>query len=82
MTAFESWEGLARTLTADRVRLLRHLHAHPAPSILAVARTLGRQYRRVHDDVVASEDAGRLSRKDNVVQATADKITAELLIAA
>jgi predicted transcriptional regulator len=80
--AFESWEGLARVLTGERVRLLRHLHAHPAPSIMALARALGRQYRRVHDDVIALEEAGLLSRHDNLVQATADKITAELHIAA
>jgi hypothetical protein len=51
--AFESWEALASVMTGERYRLLRHLHAHPEPSVSALARALGRQYRRVHADVAA-----------------------------
>ena len=36
--AFESWEALASVLTGERYRLLRHVHAHPEPSISALAR--------------------------------------------
>ena len=39
---------LSKVLTGERYRLLKHVHAHPEPSISALARALGRQYRRVH----------------------------------
>ena len=80
--AFESWEGLASVMTGERLRLLRHLNAHPEPSISALARSLGRQYRRVHDDVVGLERAGLVLRADGLVQATADRVTAEVRLAA
>ncbi|WP_293907159.1 hypothetical protein [Phenylobacterium sp.] len=79
--AFESWEGLASVMTGERLRLLRHLNAHPEPSVSALARALGRQYRRVHADVTALEVAGLLERTSGVVRATADRITAELQLA-
>ncbi|HEV8032570.1 MAG TPA: hypothetical protein VGP42_16280 [Stellaceae bacterium] len=76
--AFESWEALASILTGERYRLLRHVHAHPEPSISALARALGRQYRRVHADVAALEEAGLLDRSEGEVRASVDKITAEI----
>ena len=76
--AFESWEGLTKVLTGERYRLLRHLHAHPEPSISSLARSLARQYRRVHADVVALETAGLLARSDKGVHATADSIKADI----
>ncbi len=76
--AFESWEGLATVMTGERYRLLRHLHAHPEPSVSALARALRRQYRRVHEDVSVLERAGLLDRSQGVVRATADRISAEV----
>jgi predicted transcriptional regulator len=76
--AFESWEGLAQVMTGERYRLLRHLHRHPEPSVSALARALGRQYRRVHADVAALEQAGLLDRSTGDVHATADVIRAEI----
>ena len=76
--AFESWEGLARVLTGERYRLLRHLHLHPETSVSALARALGRQYRRVHADVTALEQVGLLDRSGGAVRATADRITADI----
>jgi predicted transcriptional regulator len=76
--AFESWSALASVLTGERYRLLRHLHAHPEPSVSALARSLGRQFRRVHADVAALEGAGLVDRTDGTVRATADRITAEI----
>ncbi len=76
--AFESWEGLARVMTGERYRVLRHLHAHPEPSVSSLARALGRQYRRVHADVAALEEAGLLDRSAGAVRATADRITADI----
>ncbi len=76
--AFESWDALAKLLTGERYRLLQHVHAHPEPSISAIARSLGRQYRRVHDDVTALEAAGLLSRRSGEIHATADHLTADI----
>jgi predicted transcriptional regulator len=76
--AFETWEALSSMMTGERYRLLRHLHAHPEPSVSALARALGRQYRRVHDDVSALEDFGLVERADGQVRTTTDAIQAEI----
>src|SRR6266481_4321445 len=76
--AFESWEALASVMTGERYRLLRHVHANPEPSVSALARALGRQYRRVHADVTALEAAGLLDRSAGQVRASVDRITAEI----
>lgn len=76
--SFQSWEGLARVMTGERYRLLRHLHAHPEASVSALARALGRQYRRVHADVTVLEGVGLLARDAGSVRATADTIRAEI----
>src|SRR5258708_28091557 len=71
--AFESWEALASVMTGERYRLLRHVHAHPEPSVSALARSLGRQYRRVHADVAALEQAGLIDRSADKVRASVDR---------
>ena len=76
--SFQSWEGLASVMTGERYRLLRHLHAHPEPSVSALARSLGRQYRRVHEDVRVLEGAGLVARDEGSVWTTADAIQAEI----
>ena len=76
--AFESWETLESVMTGERYRLLRHVHAHPEPSVSALARALGRQYRRVHADVSALEEAGLLDRSEGRVRTNIDRITAEI----
>jgi predicted transcriptional regulator len=43
-----------------------------------LARALGRQYRRVHADVAALEQAGLLDRSAGAVRAKVDRITAEI----
>lgn len=76
--AFESWEALSAVMTGERHRLLRHVHRHPEPSVSALARALHRQYRRVHADVAALEEAGLLDRSTGVVRTTADRISADI----
>jgi predicted transcriptional regulator len=76
--AFESWEALARVLTNERYRLLKHLRRSPARSVNALALALERQYRRVHEDVVALEKAGLVVRSDGEVRAAVARITAEI----
>lgn len=78
--AFESWEGLSSVLTGERHRLLRHLHAHPEPSVSALARHLGRHLRRVQEDVRALEEAGLIDRSSGTVRTTADRLTAEIAL--
>jgi len=76
--SFESWEGLAHVLTGERYRLLRHIHTHPEPSVSALARALGRQYRRVHADVAVLEEAGLIDRAEGDLRATADRLQATI----
>lgn len=76
--SFESWEALAALLTGERYRLLRHVHAHPEPTVSALARALGRHYRRVHADVAALEQAGLLDRSSGAVRTCVDRISAEI----
>ena len=75
---FESWDMLSSVLTGERFRLLKHVHAHPEPTVSALARALGRQYRRVHADVAALESAGLVTREAGAVRATADRLRADI----
>ncbi|WP_207462714.1 helix-turn-helix domain-containing protein [Azospirillum sp. SYSU D00513] len=59
---FESWEALCAVLTPKRYELLRHLHRAPVRSIRALARELGRDVKRVHEDVTALEELGLIER--------------------
>lgn len=77
---FESWELLARTLTPKRLALLRHIHRHPANSIAALARTLGRDYKRVHQDVELLVAAGLVERDEGQVRADYDEIRATIAL--
>lgn len=78
---FESWEAMVRTLSPKRLELLRHLHQHPAKSIRALAQTLGRDYRRVHEDVEALEAAGLLDRDKEGLRADYDAFDVRLRMA-
>ncbi|WP_395652195.1 hypothetical protein [Brevundimonas sp.] len=77
--SFDSFETLARILTPKRLTLLRHLHAHPAASIAALARDLGRDYKRVHEDVEALSAAGLIER-DGGLTAPFDEIQTRIAI--
>ena len=59
---FESWEALASVITTKRFELLRQLHRCPEASIASLARSLKRDYKRVHEDVEALSQAGLLDR--------------------
>ena len=67
-------------MTGERYRLLRHLHSHPEKSVNALAQALKRQYRRVHQDVTVLERAGLVERSDGEVRATADKLSAVVVL--
>jgi predicted transcriptional regulator len=74
--AFESLDAFVALVSPERLRLLRHVRAHPEPSVSALARALHRPYRRVHGDVAALAEAGLLDRTDGAIRAAADRITA------
>ncbi len=76
---FESWDGLARVLTAKRLELLRCLHARSADSVADLARTLGRDYKRVHEDVDILSSAGLIERLEKgALSARFDQIRAAI----
>jgi predicted transcriptional regulator len=78
---FESWEGLARTLTRKRLELLKRLRAFPAANIAELARALGRDYKRVHEDVEILSSAGLVARTDDgTVRADYDEIRASIAL--
>jgi predicted transcriptional regulator len=76
---FESWEGLSKVLTGKRLALLRHLRAQPATSIAELSRVLGRDYKRVHEDVEILLRAGLVERTtEGGVRAAYDEIRASI----
>lgn len=77
---FVSWEALAGVMTAKRLEMLRHLHQAPAASVAALARSLGRDYKRVHEDVEALAAAGLLERDGRGVRVDYDEIRAAVAL--
>ena len=77
---FASWEALARVMTTKRFQLLRHLHSSPEVSVAALARSLGRDYKRVHEDVEALSAAGLIERGDRGLRADYDEIRTQIAL--
>ena len=71
---FVSWDALAQVMTSKRFELLRHLRRNPAASVAALARSLGRDYKRVHEDVEALAAAGLIERDESGLHADYDEI--------
>jgi predicted transcriptional regulator len=61
-------------MTANRLELLRQVDRMPARSVLALARALGRDYKRVHEDVEALVAAGLLGCGEAGLRAEYDAI--------
>lgn len=61
---FESWQGLARALSDDRLALLHHLHRHPGATIDSPCRALDRAPKGTQNDVEALLAAGLIERDD------------------
>jgi predicted transcriptional regulator len=76
--AFLSWSALASHMTEKRYAMLRHLHEHPAVSIRALARDLGRDFKRVHEDVTALEAIGLIEREGGLLRADYGEIHASI----
>lgn len=79
--SFEDWDTMVRTLSPKRLALLRHIHRHPTKTIRALADALGRDYRRVHDDVAALEGAGLLDRDKDGLRADYDAFDVQMKVA-
>lgn len=80
---FVSWEALCAALTPKRYELLRHLRRAPAASIRALARELGRDVKRVHEDVTALEELGLIERgADGRLAMPLDEIASTIRFAA
>ena len=78
--AFESWDSLARVLTAKRLELLRYVHRHEVPSVRTLAKALRRDYSNVHADVQALTSAGLLEVTDDGIRADYDAIETKIAI--
>jgi predicted transcriptional regulator len=76
--AFVSWSALASHMTEKRYELLLHLHRRPAASIRALARDLGRDFKRVHEDVTALEAIGLIDREGGLLRADYAEIHASI----
>ena len=79
---FFSLEAMMATLSPKRLELLRHVHQHPADTVSELARTIGRDYKRVHDDVSALARAGLIVRDENGIRAPYDSVQATVSLAA
>lgn len=77
---FVTWSSLASVMTDRRYELLRHLHERPAPSIRELARELGRDFKRVHEDVTALASVGLIDRSDGTLRAGYDEIRTSITL--
>lgn len=77
---FVNWSALASVMTERRYELLRHLHRKPAASIRALARELGRDFKRVHEDVGALTAIGLVEREGGMLRADYGEIRASILL--
>lgn len=75
---FPGLSSMLNALTPKRLELLRDVHREPAPSVKALAERLGRDYKRVHEDVETLTASELLQRDDGRVSAPYDAITAEM----
>jgi predicted transcriptional regulator len=70
---FVDLETFSRVLSPKRVELLRHVHREPARSVRALALALGRDYRRVHEDVEVLVGSGLLEKGEDGLRAGYDR---------
>lgn len=73
---FFNLETMMSTLSPKRLELLKHVHRYPANTVAELAKALGRDYKRVHDDVSALAHAGLIVRDENGIRAPYDSVQA------
>lgn len=74
---FPDLPALLNALTPKRLDMLRDIRREPAPSVRALAKRLGRDYKRVHQDVEALATVGLLLRGEKGISAPYDIIQAD-----
>ena len=77
---FFSLEEMMSALSPKRLELLRYLRREEATSIKALALALGRDYKRVHEDVAILESAGLIVRDDGKLCAPWAALSAEVAL--
>jgi predicted transcriptional regulator len=75
---FPTLAAMLNALSPKRLELLQAVHEQPARSVKALAERLGRDYKRVHEDVETLTASGLLLREGGGVSAPYDAITAEM----
>lgn len=75
---FFDLETMVSTLSPKRLELLRRVRQHPAETVSALAKVLGRDYKRVHEDVTALVHAGLLVRGETGISAPYDSVQANV----
>ncbi len=77
---FLTWSSLASVMTNRRYEILQHLHEHPAPSVRALARSIGRDFKRVYEDVTALTAVGLIEHENGMLRVDYDEIEVCLLL--
>jgi len=77
---FVSWSALAAVMTDRRYEMLRYLRRHPTPGIRALARALGRDYKRVYAGVRALAAVGLIESVDGLLRADYDQIQTSIAV--
>lgn len=79
--SFANCETMVRVLSPKRLELLRNVHRDPAKNISVLGQALGRNYRRVHEDVEALAAAGLLDRDKEGLRADYDTFDLAMKVA-
>ena len=75
-------QTMFETLSPRRLDLLRHVRQHGAGNVRALAQTLGRDYKNVHQDVATLQSAGLLVRDGRKLTAPWDELQANVSLMA
>jgi predicted transcriptional regulator len=76
--SFTNRETFFRVLSPTRIAPLRHIRGHDVRGIRALSQAVGRDYRRVHDDVDALLAAGLIERRGTALTTDLDGAGAEI----
>jgi predicted transcriptional regulator len=76
---FSSWSTLAAVMTDRRHEIIRLLRATPMASVKAVSRAVGRDYKRVYEDVKALEAAGLIDHEGGQYSVGYDEIRTSII---
>lgn len=79
---FEDLEVLLKVLSPRRLEIIRVLHSSGPSSIRVLAKSLKRDYKNVHGDVVLLQKIGLIERQKDTIAVPWDRIVAEIRLAA